>query len=307
MVGGGVSEDMVRLAVEACPSGIIMTDADGAIVLVNAEIERLFGYRRDELAGQTVDILVPSAQRGAHRDLRSGFAAAPAARRMGAGRDLYGVRKDGTMIPLEIGLNPIETSAGLMILSAITDLRERKLAEERFRTVVEASPSGMIVTNAEGRIVLVNAEVQRLTGYQRQDLIGQPVEMLVPTRIRDQHHQFRKSFSASPEARTMGAGRDLYIVRKDGEELPVEIGLNPIRTPDGPMVLSAIIDISERKRSEAALRQYAEREQLFIAAVKSSADAIITESLDGIVTGWNPAAKRCSDFLPRRRSASASS
>jgi PAS domain S-box-containing protein len=122
------SEEIVRLAVEACPSGMIMTDPDGKIVLVNAEAERLFGYGREELLDQSIDMLVPAAGRGLHGGRRASFVARPEARRMGVGRDLFGMRKDGSQIPVEIGLNPIQTRDGLMILSAIT---ERKLADER--------------------------------------------------------------------------------------------------------------------------------------------------------------------------------
>jgi PAS domain S-box-containing protein len=253
-------DEIVRLAVEACPSGMIITNAAGKIVLVNAEAERLFGYGRDELLGSSIDTLVPAAMKAAHGGHRANFVEHPETRRMGIGHDLYGVRKDGTQIPVEIGLNPIRTREGLLVLSAITDITERKLAEERFRRVVEASPSGMIMTDPSGKIVLVNAEAERLLGYGRAELIGKPIEMLVPPRIQSEHVRFRGAFHGHPEARSMGSGRDLHIVRKDGTELPVEIGLNPIHTPEGTMVLSAIIDISERNRAMQSLTE--QREEL---------------------------------------------
>jgi PAS domain S-box-containing protein len=249
-----VASDVFRLAVEASPIGQIMTDAAGKIVLVNAEAERLFGYQRDELIGKSVDILVPAAIRGVHGAHRANFEARPEARRMGAGRELFGVRKDGSEIPIEIGLNPIRTANGLMILSAIMDITERKIAEEKFRLAVEACPSGMIMTNAAGKIVMVNAEAERLFGYQREELIGQPIEMLVPESVRSLHGAHRSSFVARPEARRMGVGRDLYGVRKDGTQIPIEIGLNPIRTREGLLVLSAIADITERKLAEERFR-----------------------------------------------------
>jgi len=143
---------MVRLAVEACPSGMIMTDTSGNIVLVNAEAERLFGYRREELYGKSIDILVPAATRPDHAKLREEYILAPQARRMSVGRDLCGVRRDGTQIPIEIGLNPIQTSQGLMILRAITHITERKMEGERLRLVVEACPNGMIMTDTSGNM-----------------------------------------------------------------------------------------------------------------------------------------------------------
>ena len=255
------SEEIVRLAVEACPSGMIMTDTNGKIVLVNAEVERLFGYRREELLDQSIDILVPTAQRPLHAGHRASFVARPEARRMGVGRDLYGVRKDGTQIPVEIGLNPIQTSDGLMILSAITDITERKLADERFRLVVEACPSGMIMTDADGKIILVNAEAERLFGYAREELFGRSIDILVPALARAGHLKHREGFVARPQARRMGIGRDLYGARKNGTQVPVEIGLNPIQTSDGLMILSAITDISERKRAIQALAARSEELQ----------------------------------------------
>ena len=254
MVDGGITTDeIVRLAVEACPSGMIMTDAAGKIVLVNAEAERLFGYGREELIGNSIDVLVPTAMRGAHGGLRSHFVEKPETRRMGVGRDLYGLRKDGTQIPVEIGLNPIHTRDGLMVLSAITDITERKLADERFRMVVEACPSGMIMTDADGKIVLVNAEAERLFGYAREELYGKSIDILVPTAERFGHARHRADFLARPEARRMGVGRDLYGMRKNGTQIPVEIGLNPIQSTDGLMILSAITDIAERKRAIQAI------------------------------------------------------
>jgi PAS domain S-box-containing protein len=124
-------DEIVYLAVEACPNGMIMTDAAGDIVLVNAEAERLFGYGRDELLGNSIDILIPDSMRAAHAGHRQHFVECPGSRRMGIGRDLYGLRKDGALIPVEVGLNPIRTRQGLMILSAVTDIAERKNAMER--------------------------------------------------------------------------------------------------------------------------------------------------------------------------------
>jgi PAS domain S-box-containing protein len=253
------SEDIVRLAVEACPSGMIMTDSDGKIVLINAEVERLFGYKREELLHQSIDILVPVSARPHHGGLRASFVAEPKARRMGVGRDLFGVRKDGTQIPVEIGLNPIQTKVGLMILSAITDITERKLSDERFRLVVEACPSGMIMTDADGKIVLINAEAERLFGYARQELFGRSIDILVPAMTRPEHGKLRKNFVEAPEARRMGIGRDLYGARKNGTQIPIEIGLNPIQTSDGLMILSAITDISERKRAAQELAKRSEQ------------------------------------------------
>ena len=155
---------------------------------------------------------------------------------------------------------------------------EQEIASEtRFRLVVEAAPNAMVMINGAGEIVMVNAQAERVFGYSRAELLGQPVEMLVPARFRRHHPELRRAFFADPRPRPMGAGRDLYGLKKDGSEFPVEIGLNPIETDEGPMVLSAIVDITERKAAEAgAARQRApaprvSRDRRILRVTRSSA------------------------------------
>jgi PAS domain S-box-containing protein len=122
-----------------------------------------------------------------------------------------------------------------------------------FRQVVESAPNAIVMIGPTGLIEMVNAQAERVFGYTRDELLGKPIEMLVPERYRPNHPELRKSFFADPVSRPMGAGRDLYGLKKDGSEFPVEIGLNPIETDEGTMVLSAIVDISARKRMEASI------------------------------------------------------
>jgi len=240
----------LRAAVESSPSGLLMVDPDGRIVLVNREVERLFGYPREELLGQSVDLLVPESMRKGHSAFRDTFLSDPKVRAMGVGRDLYGLRRDGTRVPVEIGLTPVATERGMFVLSSIVDISARKSAEARFRAAVESSPAGMVMVDQKGRIVLVNREVERLFGYDRTELVGTSIERLVPERFRGRHPGFREGFFNAPDVRAMGAGRDLFGLRKDGSEVPIEIGLNPIEMEEGLFVLSSIVDISERQREE---------------------------------------------------------
>jgi PAS domain S-box-containing protein len=124
------SENIFNLVVEAAPSAIVVVDERGNISLVNAQTEKLFGYTRDELLGRSIDLLVPERFRRGHSGLRASFSGAPIARPMGAGRDLYARRKDGSEVPVEIGLNPVKTDAATYTLAAISDISARKLAEE---------------------------------------------------------------------------------------------------------------------------------------------------------------------------------
>jgi two-component system, LuxR family, sensor kinase FixL len=132
----------------------------------------------------------------------------------------------------------------------LMDITERKQAEEQFRLVVEAAPSAMIMVDTEGRITLANTQAEAVFGYAREELIGQPIEMLVPERFRSQHAGDRHGYHGDARARSMGAGRELFGRRKDGSEVKIEIGLNPIHTFEGLFVLASVIDISERKRAE---------------------------------------------------------
>ena len=248
-------EEPFRQVVESAPNAMVMINRAGLIEMVNTQAERVFGYARAELLGQPVEMLVPERFRGRHPGMRGSFFAAPRSRPMGAGRDLYALRNDGSEFPVEIGLNPIETDEGTMVLSAIVDISARKRLEERFRQVVESAPNAMVMINRAGVIEMVNAQAEQVFGYVRAELLGQPVEMLVPERFRGRHPGMRASFFAAPSSRPMGAGRDLYALRKDGSEFPVEIGLNPIETDEGTMVLSAIVDISDRKQKEERIVQ----------------------------------------------------
>lgn len=250
-------EERFRRVVEYSPSAMIMINPRGLIEMVNTQTEGMFGYSRAEMLGQAMEFLLPTRLREHHPSLREAFFANPSPRPMGAGRELFGLRKDGQEFPIEIGLNPIDTDDGIMVLSVIVDISERKRLEQRFRQVVQEAPNAMVMTNKQGLIMLFNRQAEKTFGYQQQEVIGQALEVLVPERFR-QAHSLRSGFTAQPEARPM-AGRELYGLHKDGTEFPVEIGLNPIETEDGTMVLAAIVDIKSRKLAqqqiEAALKE----------------------------------------------------
>jgi PAS domain S-box-containing protein len=245
-----VSSDVrLRAVLDAAPSGMLMSDADGRIVLANAEAESLFGHARGELVGRMIDELAPERLRAEQREKRAALLAEPA--RAGEARgETRGVRRDGSEIPVEIALRIVAAHGATFVLSSITDIRNRKHADERFEIAVESSPNGMLMIDGDGRIVLVNREIERMFGYSRTELLGQPIELLVPERFRGAHIGDRTKFLKEPQTRSMGAGRDLHGVRKDGTEIPLEIGLNPIQTDEGMFVLGSVLDISARKRAE---------------------------------------------------------
>ena len=372
---------------EAVPDAMVCVDADGRIVLVNAQTERLFGYGRDELIGEPVDMLVPDAVRDVHQGHRAGYVADPRPRPMGAGMELAGRRRDGTTFPAEISLSAIDTERGILISATVRDMTQHQLAAEtaaqlasiiqsspdavigrtldqvitswnpgaerlygytaaeaigrhfemlipmadrereaevvaavarggqvdqyetrrrrkdgkavevsliigpianrngtiigvatvahdvterqradaRFRGLMEAAPDAMVCADADGRIALVNAQTERLFGYGRDELIGQPVEILVPDPASGLHPGHRARYVADPRPRPMGADLELAGRRHDGSIFPAEVSLAAMGTGDGLLVTAVVRDVTERLELAAErerLRTQAERDKL---------------------------------------------
>jgi protein-histidine pros-kinase len=244
-----------RSVFESTPDSIIVANPSGIIVLANAQAERLFGYDPRELDGKQIEILLPDRFRHMHVGHRSRYFDQPRTRTMGAGLDLHGLRKDGAEFPVEISLAPIQTEAGAFVISAIRDVSERKKAEQKFRGLLESAPDAIVIVDQHGEIVLVNSQTEILFRYPRAELIGKKIEILIPARFGDKHPAFRSGFFEQARPRSMGAGLELFGIRSDGSEFPVEISLSPLDTEDGVLVSSAIRDITDRKLIERALNE----------------------------------------------------
>lgn len=243
------------LMVEASPNALILLNNLGNIAYLNSFAEKLFQYTKNELIGKNLKILIPSKFKNSHPELIQTYLSNPISRQMGENRELFAVKKNGTEFPVEIGLNPIVTVDGTMILAAIIDITERKKTEKQFHLVVQSVPNAIILVNSQGDITMTNKQTEKQFGYTNEELVGNKLEILIPERYKINHPNFRNMFFANLQARPMGIGRDLYALRKDGTEFPAEIGLNPISTPDGILVLASIIDITERKKLEENINE----------------------------------------------------
>jgi PAS domain S-box-containing protein len=238
---------------EVAPDAMLVVE-QGQIRFVNRQAEFMFGYSRQELRGQPIECLIPERFRQVHTGHRRSYESEPKTRPMGAGLQLFACRKDGSEFPAEVSLAPLQTANGLMVSAAIRDVTQQRQAETKFRALLEAAPDAMVIVDQNGKIALVNGQTERLFGYQRSQLLGQPVEILVPRAARGLHESHRQGYQSNPHNRQMGSGRVLYGLRQDGSEFPVEISLSACQMENEFFVASAIRDVSAQRQAEKLLQ-----------------------------------------------------
>jgi PAS domain S-box-containing protein len=241
---------------------MVVVNQRGEIVLLNAQAEKHFGYRRDELIGQEVTNIIPEGF--AERLIADGTrtAAEALAQQIGTGIELNGRRKDGSEFPIEIMLSPLDSAEGILVTAAIRDITVRKDAEKhlaqmegRYRGLLEAAPDGMVVVNQRGEIVLLNAQSEKQFGYLRNELIGRKVKSIIPEGFAERLIADGTRTAAEALAQHIGTGIELNGLRKDGSEFPIEIMLSPLESAEGILVTAAIRDVTTRKEAEANLVQ----------------------------------------------------
>jgi PAS domain S-box-containing protein len=264
-----------RSLIEASVEPLVTISPEGKITDVNEATVKVTGASREKLIGTDFANYFTEpekAREGYQRVFSEGFV---------TDYPLTIRHVDGRVTDVLYNASVYKDVRGsvLGVFAAGRDITGRKKAEERFRAVIEAAPDAMVIVNRDGRIVLVNAQTQKLFGYGRHELLDQPVEMLVPQRLRGSHPGLRGGYFSKPTARAMGAGLDLYGQRKDGSEFQIEISLSPLETEEGVQVSSTIRDITLQKQAS----QYAR------SLIEASVDPLVTISPEGKITDVNEA------------------
>ena len=269
------SEKKFKGLLESAPDALVIIDHTGTIEIVNVQTEKLFGYTRQELIGQPIEILIPSRFRNAHADRRSGFFAKPAAREMGAGLELFALKKDGTELPVEISISPIELEDGVYVSAAIRDITHRKRAEaelkkanRELKAIFDAGAQVSIIgTNTSGIITHFNKGAESLLGYTAEEMVGKQTPVILHKKseidalIRATGKEAFEGLVANARAGRPDS-KELTYVRKDGTTFPAQLHVQAI-TDDANLTtgfLGIAMDLTERKRAEEGIRKYAELE-----------------------------------------------
>ena len=272
------AETTFRDLLEGAPDGLVVVNQEGKIVLVNAQAERMFGYAREELLGQMIEMLVPQRFRDRHPGLRTAFSRKSQAREMAAGLELCGLRRDGSEFPVEISLSPLETDEGPLVSSTIRDITERR-SRDQLASIVDYSDDAIVGKSLEGIIVTWNKGAGRLYGYSAEEAIGKPISILLPPGHADEMGEI---------VIKLGRGEiineDAVRRRKDGTLIDVALTVSPVRNAGGRITGASAItrDITDRKRAEAKFR----------GLLEAAPDAIVVVNREGRIVLVNRETER---------------
>ena len=290
------SQERFALAVEGSRDGIWDWNVSTNEVYFSTRWKSMLGYEDDEIANQFSEwerLVHPEDLAQAQQMLNEYFAG----QRPEYTVELRMLHKSGDWRwILARGVARRDANGTIVRMSGShTDISERKLAEERFRLVVEAAPNSIVVVNRARNITLVNSQTETLFGYRRDELIGQPIEILVPERFRPGHPTYVEGFFGTPQRRAMGVGRYLFGLKKSGEEFSIELGLSPFTTSEGMFVLASVLDITARIRAEVELHRAKEAAEsanrVLDSSLKSIADGVIVADATGKFLFWNEEAE----------------
>lgn len=264
------------------PDPVIAVSGSGVVRYWNDAAEATFGYSRADAVGRLfADLVVPPARVDEERRIEDAALQSEAPVYETVRR-----RNDGSFVHVIVSTRAIRNDAGELRALLHTEkdithlkvMRDARLVESRYGHVLESTPDAIVMVNVTGRIVFVNPQAEKVFGYRRTDLVGQPVEKLLPQRFHDAHLGHRADYFAQPRTRAMGAGLELHGLRRTGEEFPVEISLSPLETEEGTMVMSAVRDITDRKNAEKKFRDLLESAPDAMVIVDRDGDIVLVNS-----------------------------
>ncbi len=277
---------------EFVPDAIVVNDCEGRIVQVNKQAERMFGYSREEVLGKHVEMLLPERFRERVRDYMS----EPSFRILGTGLELYGRKKDGSEFPVDIAHAPLQTEKGVVVLSIIRDITEHKQMEEilkesemRFRSVVQSAIDAIILADGDGNIISWNRGAQTIFGYEEEEVLGKSLTILMPERYRAAHLKGLERVRSTGKSSYLGKISELQGLKKDGSEFPLELSRTAWKAGNKIFYGGIIRDITQRKRSEEALRA---SEMKYRGIFENSVAGIFQISLDGRILAVNQSLAR---------------
>jgi PAS domain S-box-containing protein len=291
------AEARAEAILEAAVDGVVVIDERGIVQSFSRAAERTFGYRADEVVGRNVNLLMPEPYRGEHDSYIRNYLATGRAKVIGSGREVTGLRKDGSTFPMDLAVGESRFAGRRLFAGFVRDITRRKETEQRLResetrnrAILEAAVDGIITIGEDGIIHSANSAAERIFGYRTAEIVGRNVSMLMPDPDRSAHDRYLRNYLTTGRAKIIGIGREVTGLRKDGSTFPMDLAVGE-SVVDGHRIFAGMVrDITDRKAVEERLRTSEER---FRALVEGVPDWSITSvDTSGLIASWNLGAER---------------